>query len=213
MNHTNSNTACCFPKREQHPLKLPGLLLCLLGGLCAEIFSANISHGAPLPALSPALSERDTVMIIDRLDLQAHEATPIVKTLLADYEHQWVAARTHLQSRASTTSQGDPPLAYADQVRAFQATQRALAGVLSDNIESLLDDEQRDKWTSLQHEFWRLRRLRHGQLHGESIDLRLLADASMPAMPSLQSPEVDAALVAWQAQLADLLGLSRAFRL
>ena len=211
VNQPHSYTACCFLNQGRHPLKHPALLLCLLGGLCAEIFSGNISHGAPLPALSPALSERDTAIIVDRLDLHAHEATPIVRTLLADYEHQWVAARTHLQSSASATSQGDPRLAYADQVRAFQATQRALAEVLSDNIELLLDEEQREQWASLQHEFWRLRRLRHGQLHGESLDLRLLADTSTPDMPSLQSSEVNAALMAWQAQLAGLLASREPF--
>ena len=161
--------------------------------------------------LSPVLAQRDTAMIVEHLRLDPHIAAPVVAALLTDYETQWTQAREHLHAALVADGGSDLRLANADRLSAFQSTQSALAAVLADDIATLLDDDGRQRWIRLQHDLWRLRRLRYGQFHGESIDLRLLVDELSTTLASLQSPAVEAIVLTWQTALADLLAAREPF--
>jgi hypothetical protein len=161
--------------------------------------------------LTPAFSIRDQALVVGRLHLDSADAQAIVKALLNDYETQWTTARTQLTASLSSHQGDHARQAQADSIRAFQRTQARLGGVLSDDIAVLLDEAGINRWTSLQHELWRLRRLRFGQLHAESLDLQLLVDDACKSMPSLKQPAVQDVLHQWQASLAELLGVREAF--
>jgi len=185
--------------------------LCALCCCWSGLTSSHAAASSHAPALSPAMSSRDAAMIVERLRLNPQDAAPILTALLGDYETQWMAARDHLHAALSTESRNGLRLAAAERIRAFQSTQLALATVLTDDIAALLDDEGRQHWTRLQHDLWRLRRLRYGQFHGEAIDLRLIVDESRTALPSLQSPAVESMVLIWQAELAALLAAREPF--
>lgn len=151
-----------------------------------------------VPPLEPTWTSRDTQLIIDRLDLAEPDSAEIVWALLKDYETQWIIAREQLRGR---TTRDTPEEVAIDAVQAFQTTQRRLADVLTTDIDLILIDPQRPLWQRLQNEMWRLRRLRHGRLTGESFDLPAFVEG-FPLLPSEADP---ARLVQWEAAVATLL--------
>ncbi|MDP6986413.1 MAG: hypothetical protein QGG74_00075 [Phycisphaerales bacterium] len=157
-----------------------------------------VSPVAAVPPLEPTWTGRDTQLIIDRLGLSESDSAGIIAALLADYETQWVAARECLRA---ITGRDTPEGSSIEAVHAFQQVQRHLADVLTTDIDLILTEEQRSSWQRLQNEMWRLRRLRHGRLTGESCDLSVFFE-KFSLLPEEAPPPL---LLNWEAAIAPLL--------
>ncbi|MCH2136148.1 MAG: hypothetical protein MK101_06145 [Phycisphaerales bacterium] len=154
---------------------------------------------APSGGPAPIYAARDAARIIDRLGLEGAQDGQIIELLLVDYETQWAQAAASLRSDLTSFKDGPTSTALSDRLIAFNQTQLALASILQEHMDLLLEPEDQAKWTRLQHELLMERRLKYGQLAGESLDLRSITRDLGAEVASAST------IGAWEADLAHLL--------
>ncbi len=163
---------------------------------------------AEIPPLKPTWTTRDTQLVVDRLNLTGSDSAEIIARLLKDYETQWVAGRAALTAEAGKNT---PKESAIEAVRAFQSLQRQLSKTLTTDIEVILTPEQRQPWSRLQDEMWRLRRLRFGQLTGESYELSSRFASTNLAQSIAEPLEAQTIIDNWSSAIAPLLASREPF--
>jgi len=176
----------------------------LIALLLAMVAPLGRTQAAPL--LEPVWRAQDAQLVLDRLGLSGNDAAQTVGLLLADYEHQWRQAREALAEAVATAPPSEAvPAPALPLIIAFRDRQAALSDRLAADVALVIPDGLDGQWQELRDEVWRRRRLVHGHLAGENVDLWSMLVPIEQDLGLARTEQVQLVLTAWQRRIAELL--------